>query len=196
MKCGRMCYDAGMPVRDPINFPRCPRCQQPQYPELLDCHVALCGDAPYTGAGRPRKYPRGYKADYRPPALHGWGGARRGERWEWVRTAGAMRRGIPMGHITQQQAGHICHSGGNDPQVVGQRCPSGGCGREEMIPVAYVRALFGINRRTLHRWLMRYQIPTVRRRYPSGSLSCRRYLLITDLQHLLHLVYNRSSASL
>lgn len=182
-----------MPVRNPIIFPCCAVCRQPQYPELLPAHQALCTASP-PGAGRPRKYPYGYRADYRPPSDHSWGGARRGKRWEWQRTTTAMRRqasGTSMPHPLGHESPIRDDLSTDVHRLSTGVCISGESDKGEMIPVAYVRALLKIDRRTMWRWQARYQISSVRRSYPDGSRSQSRYFLTADLQRLLHLVYSQ-----
>jgi hypothetical protein len=162
-----------MPVRNPIVFPRCARCRVPQYPELLGCHEALCQAEPYKGAGKPRKYPIGYKADYRPPAIHGWGGARRGERWEWERVGGAVER---VGRTDRgRDARHPC--------VGRERLKD-----EEYYPIPYVCGVLQKHRRTVRRYLHSYQIPYVIRSHHTGMMA---YISRSNLVRLLDIVVNR-----
>src|SRR3990167_5463886 len=70
----------------PTAFPRCPRCHVPQYQEQVEAHQQTCQQEPRTGPGRPRKYPAGYKKQYR----YTKGGARRGASWQAKATIGKL----------------------------------------------------------------------------------------------------------
>ena len=59
-------------------FPRCAQGHVPQYPVQFIAHEQDCHVEPRRGAGRPRKYPDGYKQRYQ----YKRGGARRGAKWD------------------------------------------------------------------------------------------------------------------
>lgn len=165
----------GMPARDTTTYPRCAHCRQPQYPADLVAHQSGC-TSPSSRRGRPRKYPVGHRPAYHQSSL-GWGGARRGERWQWQRATTVMiQRGV-----TRDDMSTDIHRLSTDGEI----------GKAEMIPVAYVRALLQISRRTMWRWQTRYQVASVRRRYPDGTQSATRYFLRCDVKRLLDLVYSQ-----
>lgn len=148
---------------DPAQYPRCPRCLQPQYQAGYAAHLAGCTGDGLRHRGRPRKYPQGHKIGMRYrgryKGRYGHGGARRGEAWEWEKLQEAIK------------------TIGKADAMARQDRKEG-----EKYPVAYVCLALQISRSTLLRICQRINLPTT---VTSGPGQHQAALTTSSLRQLL-----------